>query len=123
MKITQSRGNGVKRGKNSQFPESTKTIKGHDLALGSLLFLTKAAPSPRFRINPYVDYNLQTGRINLPEDIKKSVTKLDTMLRGREENTLIDILDESEALGEKDHESELCDDMEMECELDESSDE
>ncbi len=86
----QSRGNGVKRGSKTQFPESTKTLKGHDLYLGSLLFLTKTAPSPRFRANLYMNYDVNSGRLIIPKDIERSIEKLDIMLRGRMENAKIE---------------------------------
>jgi hypothetical protein len=86
----QSRGNGVKRGTKSQFPDATKTLKGHDLALGSLLFLTKTAPSPRFRSNLYLDYDLQTGRLIIDDELTKTIEVLDDHLRGRVENKAIE---------------------------------
>lgn len=89
----QSRGNGVKRGTNSQFPEATKTIRGHDLYLGSLLFLIKAAPSPRFRSNLYMDYNVQNGKLIVPKHLEKIIKNLDIMLTGRLENDKIEILE------------------------------
>lgn len=92
----QSRGNGVKRGTKSQFPDSTKTLKGHDLCLGSLLFLTKAAPSPRFRINPYLDYSHESGRLIIPPEINTAISKLDTLLRGRVEDARIETHDITE---------------------------
>ena len=95
----QSRGNGVKRGTKSQFPESTKQLKGHDLALGSLLFLNKSAPTPRLRINLYLQYNVGNGKLVIPEDIQRAVTKLDMLLTGRVENahiTTFDVDDSSE---------------------------
>jgi len=110
----QSRGNGVKRGTKSQFPESTKTIKGHDLYLGSLLFLTKTAPSPRFRTNLFLNYNIETGRIIIPDDISRTIKKLDMLLQGKITNTNINLLDENGyvnalELGELDDESEETD--------------
>lgn len=89
----QSRGDGPKRNKIAQFPESTKTLRGHDLLLGSLLFLNKSAPSPRFRANLYLDYNIYTGRLNIPDQIDKVLIKLDSMLMGRETNTKIEVLE------------------------------
>ena len=80
----QSRGNGVRRGSKTQFPESTKTIKGQDLVLGSLLFLSKVAPSPRFKVNMFFNYDPKTGRPLIPEDIDNTVKKLDTLLRGKQ---------------------------------------
>lgn len=88
LKITsqladQSQGNGVKRGSGSQFPESTKTLRGQDLWLGSLLYLGKSAPSPRFRANLYMDYDLRTGNLKMEPKIKQKIEYLDTMLRGK----------------------------------------
>lgn len=100
----QSRGNGVNRGNKTQFPESTKTIKGQDLIIGSLLFLTKTAPSPRFRTNIFMDYNIWTGKLNVPKSIEKSANKLDTLLQGKLvndkiENSILDITS-NEDIGE-----------------------
>lgn len=92
----QSRGNGVKRGGNQQLPPDTKTLRGHDLYLGSLLFLTKHAPSPRFRANLYLDYDIYTGKIKIPEDITRIINKLDLMLTGRLENNHAQILTEED---------------------------
>lgn len=92
----QSRGTGVRRNKKAQFPESTKSIKGYDLVLGSLLFLNKSAPSPRFRFNLYLQYNVNNGKLLIPEDIKKTVEELDTLLTGRIENSKIEILEEED---------------------------
>ena len=80
----QSRGNGVKRGSKTQFPESTKTLKGQDLVLGSLLFLTKVAPSPRFKVNMFFDYDAHTGRPLIPEKLDTTIKKLDVLLRGKQ---------------------------------------
>lgn len=91
----QSRGNGVKRGTKSQFPESTKTIKGQDLVLGSLLFLTKTAPSPRFRTNVFLNYNIESGRLVIPDNIAVTVSKLDKLLQGKADNRIINLLDEN----------------------------
>ena len=86
----QSRGNGVNRGNKTQFPESTKTIKGQDLIIGSLLFLTKTAPSPRFRTNIFMDYNIWTGKLQVPDHIARSASKLDTLLQGKIVNDKIE---------------------------------
>jgi hypothetical protein len=86
LKILQSRGNGVRRGTKSQFPESTKTLKGHDIFLGSMLFLNKKAPTPRFKMNLYTHYDVNTGRLIIPDDIKETIDKLDVLLRGKTEH-------------------------------------
>jgi len=85
----QSRGNGVKRGKKSTIPEAAKTLKGGDLGFGSLLFLGKNLPSPRFKINMFVDYNVTTGKIRYPKDIIKTLEKLSSLLQGVPPNTLV----------------------------------
>ena len=93
LKILQSRGNGVKRGSNTQFPEHTRTLKGNDLGFGSLLFITKSAPSPRFRINIYVVLDWYTGKIDDSKQ-SKTISKLDNKLRGKiDSNTNIDYID------------------------------
>jgi len=85
----QSRGNGVKRGSKSSIPESTKTLKGGDLGFGSLLFLGKNLPSPRFKMNMFMDYDTWTGKVNYPDDIKVTLEKLGAMLQGMAPNTKI----------------------------------
>jgi len=79
----QSQGNGVKKGRGTQFPESTKTLRGQDLWLGSMLYLGKNAPSPRFRANLYMDYDLRTGKLNMEPGIKRKVELLDDLLMGK----------------------------------------
>lgn len=80
----QSQGNGVKKGRGSQFPESTKTLRGQDLYLGSLLYLGKVAPSPRFRTNLFMDYDIRTGKLKIPHDVKEKIMRLDSLLIGKE---------------------------------------
>lgn len=90
----QSRGNGVRRAKTTQIPENVLTLNGYDLYLGSLLFLTKAIPSPRFRSNLYMQYDINTGKLIIPPKIQKTIDKLETLLRGKTENAKIQLLDE-----------------------------
>ena len=82
----QSRGNGVRKGGKSALPESAKTIKGDDVGFGSLLYLAKSAPSPRFKMNCYLNYDLHTGVIKHNEDIKETIQILNNMLMGKIEN-------------------------------------
>lgn len=96
----QSRGNGVRKGKTNKFPLSTRSIKGHDLYLGSLLFLTKSAPSPRFRSNPFLNYDINSGKLIIPDNIEKTIKKLDSLLTGRIVNNKIEIMDLEEDVGE-----------------------
>jgi hypothetical protein len=89
MKILQSRGNGVKRRPKAVMPDSAKTLKGGDLGFGSLLFLGKNLPSPRFKMNMYMQYDVATGKIQYPPDIKRALEKLSRMLQGMPPNTKI----------------------------------
>lgn len=89
----QSRGNGVNRSSKSVFPEHTKTIKGHDIYLGSILFLNKDAPSPRFRSNLYMDYDIYTGKILIDKKTDYLLKNLDKKLRGKIENNKINIIE------------------------------
>jgi hypothetical protein len=83
----QARGSGVRKGSKNQMPESAKTLKGDDLGFGSLLFLGKEAPSPRFKINLFMDYNISTGKINQTNQKKRTLNKLNNLLQGRDVNT------------------------------------
>ena len=74
----------MRKGKTNKFPLSTRSIKGHDLYLGSLLFLTKVAPSPRFKVNMFFDYDAHTGRPLIPEKLDTTIKKLDVLLRGKQ---------------------------------------
>ena len=88
----QSRGSGPKRNSTAQFPEHTKTLRGNQLVIGSLLNLTKSAPSPVFRINPYLRYNIYNGMIDIDPELKQSIDVLDKLLLGRLENENIELL-------------------------------
>lgn len=90
----QSRGSGVKRGANNQFPEAAKTIKGYDLYLGSLLFLNKKAPSPRFRSNLFMQYDIYSGKLIIPEYLQTVITKLDDLLKGKSDSDQIKVLED-----------------------------
>jgi len=80
----QNRGQGVRRGGKTQLPETSKSLKASDLGFGSLLFLGKNLPSPRFKQNPYLNYNIYTGKITHNSDISNRINKLDKLLSGRE---------------------------------------
>ena len=79
----QSRGNGVKRGKQSSLPEAMKTLKGQDMFLGSLLFLSKSSNSPRFKSNLFMNYDLHSGRMMPSEQVLPKIKLLDELLLGR----------------------------------------
>ena len=98
LKILQSRGEGVRRASKSQFPEATKSLKAQQLFLGNLLFLSKTAPSPVFKANPYMTYSLTTGRPLMTDARKAQLDKLEAMLKGRIVNDHIDIMEEETEL-------------------------
>lgn len=79
----QNRGLGVRRGSNNTFPANTRVVRGDDLIIGNMLFFNKGAPSARFRINPYVDLNVDTGKINVPDDLMEIIKRLDLNLDGK----------------------------------------
>lgn len=74
---------GVRRGSNNTFPANTRVVRGDDLVIGNMLFFNKGAPSARFRINPYVQLNIDTGKIIVPDDLMKVVERLDLKLDGK----------------------------------------
>lgn len=92
----QSCGDGVKRAKNSQLPESSKVLRGPDCYFGSLLYISKTKPSPRFKANLYMYYDYKTGRIAIPEHLLAGIQKLDTKLTGKTGNSKIDLLDSND---------------------------
>ena len=77
----QSRGNGVKQGR-TDLPAFAKTLDPNDLVFGSLLNISKSAPSPKFKINPYVKLT-SNGRIHKDEATKQTVDTLHKYLTGR----------------------------------------
>jgi hypothetical protein len=79
----QENGTGVKRSKRVRLPESSKYLTGPDLALGSILFLTKKLPTPKVRVNPFANINPETGIINPPDEVKTALDLLNEMLAGK----------------------------------------
>lgn len=86
-------GKGKPKGKSKAMPDAIKFIRGHDLFLGSLLFLTKKAPSPRLRVNPYIKFDTNSGKLTMPKDIKVTTDLINSLLKGKTELTNIDILE------------------------------
>lgn len=75
---------GVRRGGKNQLPEAARTLKGGDLGFGTLLFLGKQTPSPRFKFNLFVNYDIHSGRIKHPKKFETTLTKLNNLLVGRQ---------------------------------------
>ena len=74
---------GVKRGTNNTFPVNTRVVRGDDLIIGNMLFYNKGAPSARFRINPYIDLNIDTGKINVDSELEVVINRLNLQLEGK----------------------------------------
>jgi len=79
----QNRGRGVERDKNASFPAFSRNLHAEDLYIGNILYLTKKSPSPRFRINPFVKVDIESGKILLDDEMKERLTLLETMLEGK----------------------------------------
>jgi len=96
--LDQSNGVGVKRAKTSSLPESMRFIRGTDLYVGSILFLLKSSNSPRYKKNIYMDYNENTGRVIMSNDMVHITTKLDKLLTSKigREIVKINVLGEEE---------------------------
>lgn len=83
LKNMQSRGQGVNRGAKSQFPANTRFIKGQDPLIGSLLYLAKKSPSPRFKANIFMDYSVNSGKVKIAQEDIEIAEVIDKMLMGR----------------------------------------
>lgn len=78
----QNRGEGVNSGGKTKFPDSIRQLNAYHLVFGSLLYLIKTAPSPTLRMNPWAQFENRTGNIIIKDELKPTVDKLDTILRG-----------------------------------------
>lgn len=82
MLENQNRGNGVKRGGKTPFPDNLRTLHAYHIVIGSVLYLIKTAPSAMLRLNPYARFDPETGHVIIPENLEKAVTGLDNILTG-----------------------------------------
>jgi len=76
--VDQNQGQGVKKSKDNNFPKSTRRIHGEDPYIGSILYITKKAPSPRFKINPYAKIN-EEGKFVFDKKTKQAIKKLNKL--------------------------------------------
>jgi len=76
----QSRGQGVRRSSRNVLVPSSRILRGEDMLLGSILYLSKKAPTPRLKMNPWLNIDVSTGKIVLSEKDKQTVSKLDALL-------------------------------------------
>lgn len=110
----QNRGNGVRRGGKTVFPESIRTLSATHAVFGSPLYLIKQAPSGTLRANPFGQFDFSTGRIIIKDDLKPAVEMLEQILRGvtaipdelKELDNDIEEIDEEQHLEENNEEEE-----------------
>ena len=76
--VDQNQGQGVKKSKDNNFPKSTRKIHGEDPYIGSILHITKKAPSPRFKINPFVKID-EGGKFIFDKKEKEAIKKLNKL--------------------------------------------
>ncbi len=94
----QNRGRGVKRDKDNAFPPYIRNIRAEDIVFGSILYLPKKSPTPRLRINPYIEINPNNGKFIIDE-YKNFIDIVNSMLEGKlEDDELLDriIVDEDD---------------------------
>ena len=75
----QSRGDGVKRGRNNQFPASLKTLSAQQAVLGTLLYLIKSAPTGTLRRNLFLE--TVDGNIKITEEMDTVIKELNQLLQ------------------------------------------
>lgn len=52
------------------------------MLFGSLLSLGKNLPSPRFKMNLFMDYDVHTGKVVCPKELAPGLSKLSALLQG-----------------------------------------
>jgi hypothetical protein len=86
----QNQGQGVKKHKDNAFPKSTRQIHAEDLIMGNVLYLSKKAPSPRFKINPFAKIDFTTGKF-ITDDVRDTLEVLNKLLEGKfEDNEILE---------------------------------
>lgn len=78
----QERGNGVRRDTGSSaFPETARHLDAYDMATGSILFLSKTAPTPKLKGNLFCVYDPRTGAVQIPDDLKKKIDYINALIK------------------------------------------
>ena len=72
---------------NSTLPKNTRTLRAEDIVFGSILNLKKKYPSPRFSLNPFVEFDLKTGKIVLSKEDQDFINTLEAKLSSKFEDT------------------------------------
>ena len=85
----QSRGNGVERGRNNQFPASLKSLTAQQAVRGTLLYLGKSAPTPALRRNIFLDTH--DGNIMVPNHLLPTIEAFGELLKlNKDDNSGLD---------------------------------
>jgi len=81
----QELGDGVNqssRNAGKTLPDSVKKLHAYDIAIGSLLSIFKSRPTPRTRLNMFVQYDLASGRIITTKRYKQKLNTVQKLLEG-----------------------------------------
>jgi len=81
----QELGDGVAQGgrnTTSVLPPSVKRLHSYDIAVGSLLAVFKSRPTPRVRLNLYVQYDIKTGKVVTSPRYRKKMDTLQKLIDG-----------------------------------------
>lgn len=94
LKILQSRGNGVERGRTNQFPASLKNLTAQQAVRGTLLYLGKTAPTPALKRNIFLDTH--DGNILVPGYLEPTIEAFSDLLKLNKDdsNELVDDFEE-----------------------------
>lgn len=79
----QERGKNVTKSKSAVFPKATRHIVGSDTFQGNIYGLSKKAPTPKIRINPYITIDSKTRRPTPTDDIMEKIILLDKSFNGK----------------------------------------
>lgn len=83
----QELGDGVNqsgRSNNKLLPGNLKRLHSYDIAIGSVLGIFKSRPTPRVRLNLFVEYDHRSGSIHASTRYRKKMDALQKILEGNE---------------------------------------
>jgi hypothetical protein len=85
----QNRAKGIERDSKAAFPPFARILHAEDLYMGNVLYIVKKSPSPRFRVNPFMELDINTGKIKMDNIMREKLDKLERMLSGKFEDSKI----------------------------------
>ena len=83
----QELGDGVNqsgRSSSKLLPGNLSQLHSYDIAIGSVLGLFKSRPTPRVRLNLFVEYDHKTGSIHVDNKYRARMDALQQILEGNE---------------------------------------